>query len=167
VKRARLASLALGAVFGFFLAWGRLSDPDVIRRMLLLQEAYLYLVLASAVAVGFVGVHLLRRRGARALLTGAPIGWSRSRPTRRHVGGAALFGLGWAIACTCPGPVLAQVASGTAWSFCTLAGMLAGVKLQTVRAQTEGRPEGRPSPQQHGTPVGAYQMAASVSGSKK
>jgi uncharacterized membrane protein YedE/YeeE len=136
VSRAALtsvAAVAFGAIFGFFLAWGRLSDPDVIRRMLLLQEAYLYLMLGSAVAVGFVGVRLLRARGTRALLTGEPVGWRTARPSGRHVGGAVLFGLGWGIANTCPGPVVAQVATGIWWSGFTIVGVLLGVKLYLVR----------------------------------
>jgi uncharacterized membrane protein YedE/YeeE len=139
MTRAGVTAALLGGVFGFFLAWGRLSDPDVIRRMLLLQQAYLYLMLGSAVAVGFVGVRILRARRLRALVTGAPIAWSVARPERRHVGGAALFGLGWAIGCTCPGPVVAQLASGMLWSVCTVAGILLGIKLKLVREQRTRR----------------------------
>jgi uncharacterized membrane protein YedE/YeeE len=131
--RVRAVAAGFGATFGFFLAWGRLSDPDVIRRMLLLQDAYLYLMLGSAVAVGFVGVRLLRARRTTALLTGAPVGWRTARPTGRHVGGAMLFGLGWGIANTCPGPVVAQVATGIWWSGFTIVGVLLGVKLYLVR----------------------------------
>jgi uncharacterized membrane protein YedE/YeeE len=129
----RLTAALLGAVFGFVLAWGRLSDPDVIRRMLLLQEAYLYLMLGSAVAVGFVGVRVLRRLRLRALVTGEPIGWKQARAERRHVAGAVVFGLGWGIANSCPGPIAAQLATGVGWSACTVAGVLLGVKLYLVR----------------------------------
>jgi uncharacterized membrane protein YedE/YeeE len=142
----RVAAAALGATFGFFLAWGRLSDPDVIRRMLLLQDAYLYLMLGSAVAVGFVGVRILRARGTRALLTGEPVGWRSARPTGRHVGGAVLFGLGWGIANTCPGPVVAQVATGIWWSGFTIVGVVLGVKLYLVRHAPRESVVPKPSP---------------------
>jgi hypothetical protein len=121
--------------------------------MLLLQEAYLYLMLGSAVAVGFVGTRLLRRRRLRALVTGDPIGWAVARPQAHHIRGAVLFGLGWAVACTCPGPAVAQVSMGVAWSVFVFGGIALGVKLRLVqqgRGKTEGRPEGRPSPQQLG-----------------
>ncbi|MDX6515786.1 MAG: hypothetical protein QOH73_1452 [Gaiellaceae bacterium] len=39
MSRVRLTAALFGAVFGFFLVWSGLSDPDVIRRMLLLQQA--------------------------------------------------------------------------------------------------------------------------------
>jgi len=62
----------------------------------------------TAVAVAFVGLRLLRRRRVRAALTGEPVSWSTSMPERRHVVGAAIFGVGWAVSDVCPGPVAAR-----------------------------------------------------------
>lgn len=133
MSRVRLTAALFGAVFGFFLVWSGLSDPDVIRRMLLLQQAYVYLVMASAVAIGFVGVRVLRALRLRAVVTGTPIGWTAARPEPRHVRGAVLFGLGWGVANTCPGPVAAQIATGIWWSAFTVGGIFLGVKLYLVR----------------------------------
>jgi uncharacterized protein len=119
----------LGACFGFVLCWAGAMQPDVIRRMLLLQDAYLYLMMASAVAVGLVGLQLLRLTRARALLTGEPLSWSVQLPERRHALGAAIFGVGWSIADACPGPIAGQLGLGNPWSLCTIAGLMAGVEL--------------------------------------
>jgi uncharacterized membrane protein YedE/YeeE len=51
----------------------------------------------------------------------------RARPERRHVIGAAVFGIGWALADTCPGPVAAQISQGVWWSAFTIAGIVLGV----------------------------------------
>lgn len=123
----RAAALGLGAAFGFAISWGQFSDPDRIRDMLLLKDPYLYLMMASAVAVAFVGIRLLRRVRFRALLTGKPIKVETSRPAPRHFAGAAIFGVGWALADACPAPVAAQLPQGVAWSLFTLAGMLIGI----------------------------------------
>lgn len=48
---------------------------------------------------------------------------------RRNVTGGVLFGLGWALAETCPGPVAAQPGRGQLAELCTFAGILAGVAL--------------------------------------
>ena len=61
MNRARLASVLLGIGFGFLLSWAHFVDPDQIRRMLLLQEPYMWEFFAAAVAVGFVGIRLMRR----------------------------------------------------------------------------------------------------------
>lgn len=131
----RAVSVGFGVAFGFLLAWGGLADPDVIREMLLLEDAYVYLMLASAVAVGLLGTRLLVRRRARALLTGDEVACTTDRPERRHVTGSVLFGTGWAIACVCPGPAAVQVGQGIGWGLLTLAGMVIGVRLFLLREE--------------------------------
>jgi uncharacterized membrane protein YedE/YeeE len=135
----RAAAGVLGAVFGFLISWGQFSDPDRIRDMLLLEDPYLYLMMASAIAVGFAGLRLLRRVRARALLTGDEISYETARPERRHYAGAALFGVGWAVADSCPAPIAAQLAQGVAWSLFTIAGIVIGILLYLRRQE---RPAG-------------------------
>ena len=59
------AATLLGAGFGFLISWGQFTDPDRIREMLLFEDLYLYEMMFSAMAIGFVGIRLLRRRGIR------------------------------------------------------------------------------------------------------
>jgi uncharacterized protein len=102
------------------------------------------------------------------------VGWRTARPTGRHVGGAVLFGLGWAVANTCPGPVVAQVSTGVWWSGFTFAGVVLGIKLYALRhaprvaaaGTVRAAPQDGPLPSSLELPA-TYQMAASVSGSKK
>jgi hypothetical protein len=119
----------LGAGFGILLSWGQFIDPDRIRDMLLLRDSYMWLMFASAVAVAFVGLRLMRRARLRSLLTGQPVAWTTARPERRHVVGAAIFGVGWAVSDVCPGPVAAQLGQGIAWSIPLIAGIGLGVML--------------------------------------
>ncbi len=112
---SRLAGLGVGLVFGVTLCWSGVASPVVIRQALLFEDSYLYFLFASAVLVAAVGLALLRRGERRALLTGAPLRWTPERPARRHIVGAAVFGLGWGIADACPGPIAAQVGQGIAW----------------------------------------------------
>ncbi|HEY2637045.1 MAG TPA: DUF6691 family protein [Solirubrobacteraceae bacterium] len=146
VKRA--AACGFGVAFGFLISWGQFTDPDRIRDMLLLRDPYLYLMMATAVAIGTVGSRLLARRRARALVTGEPITWERLKPERRHVAGAALFAAGWAVTDSCPAPVAGQLAQGVGWSVFTLAGILFGVeawfRVQERRARPRVAAEPRP-----------------------
>jgi hypothetical protein len=64
----KVIGLVGGVVFGFTLAWARLTDPHVIRDMLLLEEAHVFLIMGSAVAIAAVGVRLLKASGARCLV---------------------------------------------------------------------------------------------------
>jgi hypothetical protein len=123
----RLAGLLVGLVFGVTLSWTGMSDPDVIRGALLFKESYLYLFFGSAVLTATAGVWLLRRRSARALLTGERIEWQTSPVQRRHIAGSVLFGTGWALADACPGPIATQLGQGIVWSLFTLAGVVVGI----------------------------------------
>jgi uncharacterized membrane protein YedE/YeeE len=135
----RLAATLFGAAFGFLISWGQFSDPDRIRDMLLLRDFYLYLMMFSAIAVAFAGIWVLRRRRARALLTGEPLSVERTRPERRHFVGAAIFGVGWAIADSCPAPIAAQLTQGVLWSLFTITGIFIGVEVYLRRQQRAAR----------------------------
>jgi uncharacterized protein len=147
----RFAACAFGVAFGFLISWGQFSDPDRIRDMLLLKDAYLYLMMFSAIAVAGAGTLLLRRRRARAVLTGEPIEVERTRPERRHMVGAAVFGLGWAVVDSCPAPIAAQLTQGVVWSLFSIAGVFLGVELFLRRRE---RATAREVPER-ATPVGA------------
>jgi uncharacterized membrane protein YedE/YeeE len=153
--RVRLAATLFGAAFGFLISWGQFSDPDRIRDMLLLRDAYLYLMMFSAIAVAFAGTWLLRRRRARALLTGEPLSVERTRPERRHIVGAAIFGVGWAIADSCPAPIAAQLTQGVLWSLFTIAGIFVGVEVYLRRRESAAADELRSgAPAAEREPVG-------------
>jgi uncharacterized membrane protein YedE/YeeE len=123
----KLAGFLVGVVFGVVLCWSGMSDPDVIRGALLFEESYLFLFFASAVLVATVGVRLLR--GRRALLTRERIDWRSTPVQRRHIVGSVLFGVGWAVADACPGPIVTQLGQGVVWSLFTIAGVFAGIWL--------------------------------------
>ncbi|MDX6581052.1 MAG: uncharacterized protein QOI10_236 [Solirubrobacterales bacterium] len=132
-RRVMLAAGGFGIAFGFLISWGQFTDPDRIRQMLLLEDAYLYLMMFTAMGVGFAGIRILRRRRKTALLTGEPVTWSTERPRANHIAGAAIFGLGWAIADSCPAPIAAQLAQGVLWALPTIAGVLVGIELHFRR----------------------------------
>ena len=130
----RAVAAVFGAGFGFVLAWAQLTDPERIRQMLLLEDAHYYLMMATAFAVGTLGTRLLRARRARTLVTGELVSVETSPVERRHVTGSVLFGLGWAVTNACPGPIAAQLGQGLWWGLLTLAGFLAGARIQAALA---------------------------------
>jgi uncharacterized protein len=141
----RLAALALGAVTGFVFAWARMTDPETFHRMLSLDSPRIYLLMGATVGVAFVGARLLR--GRRAVLTGETIGWTGARPTRNHIVGSILFGIGWGISDACPGPIAAMLGAGRILVLPVAAGVLVGVRLQPRLAaalERDSRP-GAPS----------------------
>ena len=126
--RVRVAALGIGLVLGFVFDWARLTDPATFHDMLTLASPDVYLLMGSAVVVAAAGARLLR--GRRALLTGEPIGIEAPPVRRAHVVGGLIFGTGWAIASSCPGPLVAQLGAGRTLALATSAGVVCGVLAQ-------------------------------------
>jgi hypothetical protein len=144
--KTKAIGLVGGVVFGFTLAWAHLTDPHVIRDMLLLKEPHVFLIMGSAVAIAAIGVRVLKASRARCLATGEPVGWSVERPRTRHVAGSILFALGWTAAGTCPGPVAAMIGEGRLVGVPVVVGLLAGVTLQRRLAARKNVDAHMPAP---------------------
>ena len=138
--KANLATMAFGALFGFALGWARLAEPETIYAMLRLREPDVFLIMGSAIATAAIGARLLKRSGARALIGGAPISWRTLAPTRDHLVGSMIFGLGWSLACTCPGPAAVQIGRGEVSGLFTAAGIMIGIAIRDATRATAATP---------------------------
>jgi uncharacterized membrane protein YedE/YeeE len=127
---ARIAGSVFGVGFGFWLCWARFTSYDVILAGLRFQRLYLWLMFGAAVITAAIGLRILRATGARTWIDGAPVAWSTTSVRRSHLLGSAMFGIGWAVAGTCPGPAAAQIGQGHFAGLFTAAGIFAGVALQ-------------------------------------
>ncbi len=138
-----------GGAFGFLIAASRLNEYDVIHEGLLLRSPYMFLVMGSAVAVAMPLLWLLQRRRWSTPLGGA-LSLTSTRPERKHVLGAMVFGIGWAVAGTCPGPALALTAGGGLLGLAVIAGIVAGLLLRDAIVErvrpAAGKPGSVPAP---------------------
>lgn len=138
----RAAGLLIGIVFGVMLCWTWMINPDVILGALTFQSSYLFLFMGSAVGTGALGLFILRKRAPKAVLVDAKVAWKDDPFARRHVTGSLMFGIGWGIACVCPGPILAQLGQGIPWALYPFAGAVAGVFIYLRRGSAETEPAG-------------------------
>ena len=130
--KTKVIGLAGGVVFGFTLAWARVTDPHVIRDMLLLKEMHVFLIMGSAVAIAALGVRVVKASRTRTIVTREPVGWTVERAQVRHITGSILFAIGWTVAGTCPGPVAAMIGQGHVVGLPVAAGIFGGAMLQRV-----------------------------------
>ena len=148
--KTNLTALLVGVAFGVVLSWARLTDPAVIRNMLLLREADVFLLMGSAVVTAAIGTRLLRAARLRAIATGDAISWQTDPIQARHFIGSALFGAGWAAAGTCPGPVAAMIGQGR-WSGLWVAlGIAGGALLQGLSARARAHQKATALPEAPG-----------------
>lgn len=123
-----VSSAAVGVAFGFFLTASGLGDYRTIHRGLLLEDPYIYLMMAATVATASAGVRLLSRRGRTAF--GGPLVLPRHPVQRSTLLGAGVFGIGFGIGATCPGITVAMLATGGAYGAIVLAGIFGGLWLR-------------------------------------
>ncbi|MGH7731522.1 MAG: DUF6691 family protein [Candidatus Eiseniibacteriota bacterium] len=149
--RHALSCLIAGVGFGFVLGWARLTEPDTIYNMLRLREPDVFLLMGSAIVTGAAGVRLLRGARARTLVGGEPVSWKTLPASRDHVVGSMLFGLGWSLACTCPGPTAAMIGRGQWAGLFTALGIFSGIALRDAhrarakRLAAESAPRSEPA----------------------
>ncbi|MFA9428760.1 DUF6691 family protein [Egicoccus sp. AB-alg2] len=125
----RLVGLLLGLVFGAALWLSGMADYDVIHRGLLFQEAHLYLMMVASIGTAAPLLWLLERRRWRTPF-GGPLRIGREQPQAKHVKGGLTFGVGWAVAGTCPGAVAAMVAGGRLNGLWVMLGIGVGVLVR-------------------------------------
>jgi hypothetical protein len=124
-----LAALVSGFVFGAGLALAGMTNPAKVQAFLDVAGAWdptLALVMGSALGVNALGYALTRRR-AKPLFADAFALPTRQDLDARLLGGAALFGVGWALVGLCPGPALASLARGDAHVLGFVGAMAAGL----------------------------------------
>lgn len=136
VTRMNLVGLIFGILFGGVLGASNLHEYDTIHAMLRLDEFDVFFFMASAIAVSAPTLWLLERRGFVTPL-GGRLALSRSLPERHHIKGGALFGIGWAIAGTCPAPALVMISSGAWLGLVALPGIFLGLYLREREARRQ------------------------------
>ncbi|MGI9621739.1 MAG: DUF6691 family protein [Acidimicrobiales bacterium] len=133
MSKMNAIGLFFGIAFGSLISAANLHEYDTIHAMLRLDEPDVYLLMASAIAVSAPMLWWLERKGFVTPL-GGTLNLSRSRPERHHLKGGALFGVGWAIAGTCPAPALLMVSSGAVLGLVAMAGIFVGLRLSQREA---------------------------------
>jgi uncharacterized membrane protein YedE/YeeE len=151
--RAAVALVA-GVIFGFGLALSGMMDPTRVRGFLDIAGKWdpsLAFALVGAFAVSGLG-YAMSRRTRHPVLEATYHLPARRDIDARLLGGAAIFGIGWAMAGLCPGPAIALLSLGMVEAFVFIAMMLAGILAHETLARA--REHGRASP-----PVAAQQDA--------
>jgi uncharacterized membrane protein YedE/YeeE len=100
-----LRYVLVGAAFGVVLVKSEAASWYRIQEMFRFQSFHMYGILGSAVAVAAAGVAILKRRGI--VLPRKELGTGQ-----RYWMGGMVFGVGWGLAGTCPGPMFALLGSG-------------------------------------------------------
>jgi len=97
--------LIFGIVFGFLLQKGGVTSYDVIIGQLLLTDHTVLKIIFTAVVVGMLGIHLMRKFGWVEFKV-KPGSWGKNA-----IGGL-IFGVGFALLGYCPGTIAGAIGNG-------------------------------------------------------
>lgn len=125
-----LAALLAGVLFGAGLVVSGMTDPSVVRAFLDLRGAWdpsLAFVMVGAIGVHAIAARLILRRQAPAL--GGAFTELRHGLDSALVGGAAIFGVGWALGGWCPGPGVVSAGAGHLDAIVFLGAMVGGMAV--------------------------------------
>lgn len=124
-------ALLMGTIFGTVLVKSEVASWFRIQKMFRFEEAHMFLIIGSAVAVGALSIVLIKKLGLRTL-AGEEV-TIRDKPYQKGVViGGIIFGAGWVITGACPGPIYAQIGSGEYWAFCSFIGAFCGAYLYAL-----------------------------------
>ncbi len=123
-----LPYLAWGLGFGFIISRAGATRFDFIRDMFLFKSARMYGIICSAIATALPLFWLIQKAPVPASKAPAfkKLSWPHRRMTPGTLPGAAIFGVGWALTGTCPGPAVVQEGLGHWVALATVAGIFLG-----------------------------------------
>ena len=104
-SRDLIWGLIFGIAFGFLLQKGGVTSYDVIIGQLLLTDHTVLKIIFTAVVVGMLGIHLMRRLGWVDFKV-KPGSWGKNA-----IGGL-IFGVGFALLGYCPGTIAGAIGNG-------------------------------------------------------
>lgn len=120
-----LKYLAAGIIFGIIFVKAEVISWFRIQEMFRLQSFHMYGIIGSAVLVGMISVWLIKKFNIKTIY-GEPITLTSKKFNKGQIYGGLIFGFGWAITGACPGPLFAQIGTGTLAVSVTLLSAVAG-----------------------------------------
>lgn len=115
----------LGILFGIVFVKAEIISWFRIQEMFRLQSFHMFGVIGSAIIVGMISIFIIKRYNARSI-EGEKIKLAPKKFTKGNIYGGLIFGFGWAITGACPGPLFAQIGSGSLVIIVTLLSAVAG-----------------------------------------
>ena len=106
--------IGVGILLGITLFKSEAASWFRIFEMFQFQSFHMYGIIGTAVVLGILLVQLIKRKKLKAF-NGEPIQFANKEKRKySYLIGGILFGLGWALAGACPGPMFTLLGSGFA-----------------------------------------------------
>lgn len=124
-----LAYLSIGIFFGIVMYKSEAASWFRIYEMFQFGSFHMYGIIGSALLIGVIGVQIIKRKNLKAIGNREMKLIPKQRSITRYLIGGILFGLGWALAGACPGPMFVLAGAGYASILVVILGAMLGTFL--------------------------------------
>ena len=104
--------LLIGTFFGIVMYKSEAASWFRIYEMFRFQSIHMYGLMATALAVGIIIVQYIKRNKVKDVNGNRIVIADKDKSIPRYLIGGILFGLGWALAGACPGPMFVMTGAG-------------------------------------------------------
>ena len=124
--------LLVGFIFGIVLTKSEAVSWYRIYEMFQFQSFHMYGIIMVAIGTGIIGLQLIKRKKIKDIKGQPIVIQDKESGSFRYWIGGLLFGLGWALVGSCPGPIFILLGAGFLPMVLVLLGALTGTFLYGV-----------------------------------
>ena len=106
-----LKYLLVGILFGIIFVKAEILSWFRIHEMFRLQSFFMYGIIGTAIIVAMLSVFIIKKFNIKTF-SGDDIVFEDKESNKGQIYGGLIFGIGWAITGSCPGPLYAQIGAG-------------------------------------------------------
>ncbi|MFC7356803.1 DUF6691 family protein [Jejudonia soesokkakensis] len=124
--------LAIGIFFGIVMFKSEAASWFRIYEMFQFGSFHMYGIIGSALVLGVLGVQIIKRRNIKPMDGSDMSLQPKDKGVTRYLIGGIIFGLGWALAGACPGPMYVLAGAGYLSIWIVILGALLGTLLYGI-----------------------------------
>ena len=121
--------LVIGIFFGIIMFKSEAASWFRIYEMFQFGSFHMYGIIGSALVLGIIGIQVIKRKNIKPLNGSEMSLKPKNKSIIRYLVGGIIFGLGWALAGACPGPMYVRAGAGYASILVVIFGAIAGTFL--------------------------------------
>ncbi|SFS45680.1 YeeE/YedE family protein [Sphingobacterium wenxiniae] len=127
--RKNIIYLLVGIFFGIVMYKSEAASWFRIFEMFQFQSFHMYGVIGSALILGILGTQYIKRKQMKDVAGNTIKIADKEKSISRYLFGGIIFGLGWALAGACPGPMFVLLGAGYLPILVVILGALLGTWL--------------------------------------